>query len=420
LRRGLTQVDDPKRADYLIVNTCGFIESAKRESIEEILKLAAVKNSNGRKQRLLISGCLVQRYHEELLQEIPEIDGMLGIDQYDKIEALLDSDSAYITRPPGSYKDQHGIQILRDRPYAYLKIADGCDNRCSYCAIPAIRGGYRSRSLAAIETDVDRLLAHGTVELNLIAQDVARYGFDIGKRPLDLLQMIEMKAGHFWVRPFYLHPAHLTDDILDFFANSEKFCRYLEIPIQHVNSRLLKEMNRPYDRAGIEKLLDRIRVKLSGVTLRTTFIVGFPGETAQEFEELCSFVEEEKICRGGVFSYSREEGTAAHQYSGRIRQSTIAARQEELTRLINENAEEFNASLIGRNLEAIVERFDARSRQAIGRLFCDAPEIDFTIHIPARAVIGKGFHTVCVTGTSSEGFEGEITSAGVEGRTYGH
>jgi ribosomal protein S12 methylthiotransferase len=419
LRRGLSIVDDPKQADYLVVNTCGFIQSAKEESIEEILKLADLKNSNGRKHRLLITGCLAQRYPSELLRQIPEIDGMLGIDQYDKIDSLLDADSAYITRPPSSYKESHSLQVLRDRPFAYLKIADGCDNRCSYCAIPMIRGKYRSRSLAAISDDVDRLLEHGVRELNLIAQDVARYGLDIGKHPLALLEMLEQKPSEFWVRPFYLHPAHLTDEILDFFGASKKFCQYLEIPLQHVNSRLLKEMNRRYSRARIEKLLSSIRVKLPAAVLRTTFIVGFPGETHKEFDELCSFVEEERICRGGVFGYSREEGTAAHQFNGRHAQRTIAARQEELTRLINENAEEFNASLVGRELKMIVERFDAPSKQAIGRLFCDAPEIDFTIHVPARAVVGKGFRTVYVTGTSGEGFVGEFVGAGVEGRKHG-
>jgi ribosomal protein S12 methylthiotransferase len=419
LRRGLKVVDDPKQADYLVVNTCGFIQSAKEESIEEILKLAGLKNSNGRKRRLLITGCLAQRYSTELLEQIPEIDGMLGIDQYDKIESLLDANSAYVTRPPSSYKESHSLQVLRDRPYAYLKIADGCDNRCSYCAIPMIRGKYRSRSLDAISTDVDRLLEHGVVELNLIAQDVARYGFDIGKHPIALLEMIERKQSDFWVRPFYLHPAHLTDEILDFFAASKKFCQYLEIPIQHVNSPLLKEMGRHYSRARIEKLLNSIRVKLPAAMLRTTFIVGFPGETGKEFDELCSFVEEEGICRGGVFGYSREEGTAAHQFNGRPAQRTIAARQEELTRLINENAEEYNASLVGRELTMIVERFNASSRQAIGRLFCDAPEIDFTIHVPARTYVGKGFRTVCVTGTSEEGFVGEFVGAGAEGRKHG-
>jgi ribosomal protein S12 methylthiotransferase len=419
LRRGLRVVNDPKQADYLIVNTCGFIQSAKEESIEEILKLADLKNSNGRKRRLLITGCLAQRYSEALLKQIPEIDGMLGIDQYDRIDSLLDADSAYITRPPSSYKELHSVQMLRDRPFAYLKIADGCDHRCSYCAIPTIRGKYRSRSLDAISADVDRLLEHGVVELNLIAQDVARYGFDTGKRPLSLLEMLEQKKGDFWVRPFYLHPAHLTDEILDFLAISERFCQYLEVPLQHVNSRLLKEMGRKYNRAKIESLLSSIRMKLPAATLRTTFIVGFPGETSKEFDELCSFVEEERICRGGVFGYSREEGTAAYQFDGRLAQRTIAARQEELTRLINENAEEYNASLIGRELTMIVERFNASSKQAIGRLFCDAPEIDFTIHVPARATVGKGFRKVYVTGTSGEGFMGEFVGAGVEGRKHG-
>lgn len=366
-----------------------------------------------------MTGCLAQRYPSELLREIPEIDGMLGIDQYDKIESLLDFDSAYITRPPSSYREFQPAELLRDRPYAYLKIADGCDNRCSYCAIPSIRGGYRSRSLAAISADVDRLLAHGAVELNLIAQDVARYGFDIGSRPLKLLELLEAKVPDFWIRPFYLHPAHLTDEILDFLVSSRKFCQYLEIPFQHINSKILKRMHRHYGPVDVKNLIKSIRVKLPNTILRSTFIVGFPGETRRDFDELCSFVEEERICRGGVFGYSREEGTAAHRFDGHLASRTISARQEELTRLINENAEEFNASLVGRELQMIVERFDARSKQAVGRLYCDAPEIDFTIHVPARASVGKGFRTVLVRGTSGEGFLGEFVGVDAEGRKHG-
>lgn len=404
--------ENVEAADILIVNTCGFVQSAKEESIEEILRLAASKNANGRQRRLLVTGCLAQRYPNELLQQIREIDGMIGIDQYDKIGSLITNDSSYITRPTGSYKEIHDVQELRDRPYAYLKIADGCDNRCSYCAIPEIRGRFRSRSLAAIEAQVDRLLDNGVVELNLIAQDVAHYGFDNGDHPLDLLQMLEGKSGSFWVRPFYLHPLHLTDEILDFFSTSAKFCQYLESPLQHVNSKLLKKMNRGYDREHVDRMVSRINEKLPNAVWRTTFIVGFPGETERDFEELCVFVEETKVCRAGVFPYSHEEGTASYQYKKLLPQKTISARQEELTRLINENAEEFNASLVGKELIMLVEDFESASSHQVGRLFCDAPEIDFTIRISAKSSHPKGLHKVVITNTTIDGFEGRLVSNG--------
>jgi ribosomal protein S12 methylthiotransferase len=403
-------------ADILLVNTCAFIQSAKEESIEEILRLAAIKSSNGHQKRLLISGCLAQRYQNELLGQIPEIDGMIGIDAYDKIGSILDNDAAYVTRPPRSYREFSDVQILRDRPYAYLKIADGCSNRCSYCAIPTIRGEYRSRPLAAIAAQVDRLLENGTLELNLIAQDVAQYGFDIGKRPLDLLKMLEEKPGDFWMRPFYLHPLHLTDDILDFFAASEKFCSYLESPIQHISTKLLRKMNRGYDQKHVYRMIDRIRQKLPGAVWRTTFIVGFPGETDADFEQLCSFVEETKICRAGVFGFSREEGTPAYGYRRLVPQGTIAARQEELTRLINENAEEYNESLIGRRLTMLVEGFDRETSTVTGRLFCDAPEIDFTMRVPSTSQRRRGFRQVTVTHLTPEGFSGEFVGHGRQER----
>jgi ribosomal protein S12 methylthiotransferase len=414
-QRGIETTESAEQADYLLVNTCAFIQSAKEESIEEILKLAALKNSNGKKQRLLVSGCLSQRYPNELLKEIGEIDGMIGIDEYDKIGTLLDSDSAYITRPPSQYKEVHSVQVLRDRPFAYLKIADGCDCRCSYCAIPMMRGNFRSRRLEAISSDVDRLLEHGVVEFDLIAQDVAYYGLDIGQGPLQLLQMLEEKPGDFWVRPFYLHPKHMSDEILDFFASSKKYCGYLESPIQHISSAQLKKMNRGYDRDHVYNMVERLRRKLPDTVWRTTFIVGFPGETQKEFDELCSFVADQKIHRAGVFGYSHEEGTASFRYKSVHSQARIKERQEELTRIINENADEFNAGLIGKRLPMIVEEFDTDNLAVTGRLYCDAPEIDFTIRVPCGKPQPLGFHQVRVVDTDSEGFVGEFVPIAANG-----
>ncbi len=407
--RGLVEASDPEQADYLIVNTCAFIQSAKEESIEEILKLAAVKNSNGRQQRLLVSGCLSQRYPNELLTEIPEVDGMIGIDQYDKIESLLDADMAYVSRPPSSYKEAHSHQIIRERPFAYLKIADGCDCRCSYCAIPAMRGDFRSRSLEAISADVDRMLAAGVVELNLIAQDVAYFGYDIGKHPLDLLRMLDEKQGEFWVRPFYLHPLHMDDEILDYLATSPKYCQYLESPIQHISPKLLKRMNRGYDDEHVYAMIERLRRKLPETMWRTTFIVGFPGETKRDFDQLCDFVVEQKIARAGVFEYSHEDGTPAYKYKGTLSEQEIRERQEELERLINENAEDYNRTLLGKERLMIVEEYDREAGVMRGRLSCDAPEIDFTVRVPVLAPSKIGFQRVRLLDLADEGFLGEFT-----------
>ncbi len=411
---GFQSVDDPRLADYLIINTCGFIETARQESIEEILRLSLLKNSNGHHKRLLVTGCLAQRYHDDLVKEIPEIDGMIGIDQYDRINSILTEDKVVVAPSPTVYREFAASATHRQRSFAYLKIADGCDSGCSYCAIPAIRGRYRSRRLEAIAADIDRLLEAGVLELNLIAQDVARYGFDIGKRPLDLLELIEQRPEKFWLRPFYLHPVNITDEILDFLQDSNKFCNYLEIPIQHASTKLLQRMNRGYDRDYLERLLARISGKLPDTVWRTTFIVGFPGETEGDFKQLCDFIEEHKVCRGGVFTYSREEETAAYNFRPRPRAQTANARQEIVQNLINENAERFNLSLVGRRLSMLPETFSTTKGFATGRLYCDAPQIDFHITVPAQHLDRREFHSVQITATTPEGFVGELIDGGKE------
>lgn len=397
-------VDQAESADYLIVNTCGFIQAAKEESLNEILGLAAIKSSNGGSKRLLVTGCLAQRYSDQLLEEIPEIDGMIGIDQLDRITEILDRDAAIISPPHSSYRELAVPTVTSSRPYAYLKIADGCDSGCSYCAIPSIRGRYRSRSLEAIDRDINRYLRAGALELNLIAQDVARYGFDIGKSPLDLLELIERRPENFWLRPFYLHPRNLSDEILNFLRDSEKFCRYLEIPIQHVSSRILKAMNRGYDEMFLRRMFERVHSALPDAVIRTTFIVGFPGETNADFETLRSFVESMPLDRGGVFEYSREEGTKAYRQGRRPASNRVQERQEILEGAINENAERFNRSLVGRTLPMLLERVDKKNKTAIGRFYCDAPEIDFQVELSGEIVRPDRFQRVHVVDLNSTGF----------------
>jgi ribosomal protein S12 methylthiotransferase len=394
-------VDQPEAADYLIVNTCGFIEPAKEESIEEILQLAAVKSANGAGKRLLVTGCLAQRYHDQLLQQIPEIDGLIGIDQLDKVVTLLDEDAVYVS-PPGTCYREFATPTPRARPHAYLKIADGCDSGCSYCAIPQIRGRYRSRRLEAIEGDIERQLGAGVLEFNLIAQDVGRYGFDIGASPLALLELLENRPERFWLRPFYLHPLNLTAEIIEFLRQSQKFCNYLEVPVQHASDTILRRMNRGYDEAYLYRLFERLKLQLPGVVLRTTLMVGFPGETQADFRRLCTFVEEFSIPRGGVFVYSREEGTAAYRLGRRPASARVKERQEQIEGLLNENAERFNASQTGRTLEMLPEREQGTGGKLVGRLFSDAPQIDFTAESDG-GVLGD-FVTVRVADVTSKGF----------------
>lgn len=372
----------------------------------------AVKSSNGGGKRLLVTGCLAQRYCDQLLKDIPEIDGMIGIDQYDKIVELLDRDAALVAPPHGSYREFESPLEVLNRPYAYLKIADGCDSGCSYCAIPHIRGHYRSRSLKAIERDLDRYLQAGALEINLIAQDVARYGYDLGKTPLDLLELIEARPENFWLRPFYLHPRNISDQLLDFLKSSRKFCRYLEVPVQHASSRILEMMNRGYDEKFLYALFDRIKSALPDTVMRTTFIVGFPGETNDDFSRLCSFVEKTGFSRGGVFIYSREEGTKAFHLGRLPAAARIRERQEILENLLTENAERFNRSLVGRTLPMLPEGKGADSGRITGRFYCDAPEIDFLAELQGTESVAHDFVNVRITDVGPIGFAGVLAGEG--------
>jgi ribosomal protein S12 methylthiotransferase len=400
-------VDRPQEADYLIVNTCGFIQAAKEESLEEILELAAIKSSNGSQKRLLVTGCLAQRYVDQLLREIPEIDGMVGIDQLDKITEILDHDAAIITPPHSSYREFEAPELSR-RTSAYLKIADGCDSGCSYCAIPQIRGHYRSRSLEAIRKDLARYLEAGALELNLIAQDVARYGYDIGSSPLELLRLIEDRPEEFWLRPFYVHPRNISDDLVDFLQVSRKFCNYLEIPVQHASSRVLSQMRRGYDEKYLYHLFEKLKTRLPQTVIRTTALIGFPGETDSDFRRLQVFLEEFELPRGGVFVYSREEGTAAYRHGRLPATARVRARKEAIEAVFADNAERYNRSLICSAQSMIPESFDKDEGTVKGRLFCDAPEIDFRTAVPESENTGGGFLEVKVVDVDTEGFIAEI------------
>ena len=312
-------VDDPAQADAIFVNTCGFIEDAKQESIDAILEMAAARKKGA---KLLVTGCLAQRYSDALMEEIPEIDGLLGVKDYDKALSLLDSDirESYTS---GTERFPDGERILTTPPYsAFVKISDGCDNRCSYCAIPLIRGRYLSRPYEEIVDECERLAEGGVTEITLIAQDTSRYGNDIyGKtRMSELLRRVAAIEKVKWVRVLYCYPDTTDDELLETIAHTPKVCAYLDLPLQHINDRLLKKMNRRGSSDWIKSRIEKCRQL--GVTLRTTMIVGFPGETEEEFQELMDFVRWARFDRLGAFAYSPEEDTPAAVMPAQIDQET--------------------------------------------------------------------------------------------------
>ncbi len=379
---GFTTVDDAALADIAIVNTCGFIESAKRESIEEILELAALKKE-GKIKKLVITGCLSERYQKEMHQELPEADAVLGIGANGDIAPLLTKmmeENTYVE----SFPDKARMPLCGDRElttpsyFAYVKIAEGCDNRCSYCAIPLIRGGYRSRTMESIETECKGLVANGAKELVLIAQDTSRYGIDLyGEYSLaKLMARLCRIDGLRWLRVLYCYPDSITDELLDTMAREEKIVKYIDLPLQHASGPILKAMNRRGDRQSLTALMNKIRERVPGVVLRTTLITGFPGETEEDFTELAEFVKDVKFQRLGCFAYSQEEGTPAAELPGQLDEEVKAHRAELIMDRQMEIMERQGMELIGKTLEVLVEGYDRYAECWFGRSWRDAPDVD--------------------------------------------
>lgn len=379
---GFLPVDDAALADIAIVNTCGFIESAKRESIEEILELAALKKE-GKIKKLVITGCLSERYQKEMHQELPEADAVLGIGANGDIAPLLTKmmeENTYVE----SFPDKSRMPLCGDRElttpsyFAYVKIAEGCDNRCSYCAIPLIRGGYRSRTMESIEEECKGLVANGAKELVLIAQDTSRYGIDLyGEYSLaKLMARLCRIEGLRWLRVLYCYPDSITDELLDTMAREEKIVKYIDLPLQHASGPILKAMNRRGDRQSLTALMKKIREKVPGVVLRTTLITGFPGETEEDFTELAEFVKDVKFQRLGCFAYSQEEGTPAAELPGQLDEEVKAHRAELIMDRQMEIMERQGMELIGKTLEVLVEGYDRYAECWFGRSWRDAPDVD--------------------------------------------
>jgi len=376
---GMFLSSDPEDADILMVNTCGFIEAAKRESVEEILKAAALKTKSGKK-KLIVYGCLAKRSGEELLKEVPEIDALWGVGEDEKIveycrKAIAPASPSKITRAK-----IRGVGILSDTPYAYLKIAEGCDRKCAYCVIPGIRGGFRSAPPEEIIKEAKRLVRAGAKELIVVAQDITSYGKDFGGYNLSrLLREIAAVRGDFRIRLLYLYPSSINEELIDTIASEEKICKYIDMPLQHSEEKMLRLMGRGGSRAHFKKLVSKLRKKIPGVSIRTTFIVGFPQETEEDFKGLMSFIEEVRFDRLGAFVYSKEEGTPAAGLKGQVAKKI---KQERYERLMSAQAAislEKNKELVGRRFRALVDETDGSV--AIARTCSQAPEIDGVVII---------------------------------------
>lgn len=381
---GFKIVNDPAEADLIIINTCGFIEDAKRDSIESILDMTTYKEDYP-DVKILVTGCLAERYRSEIFEEIPEVDAVIGIGANNDIVKLchdiLDGEKVELY-PPKENLCIEGERLLTTPPYtAYLKIAEGCSNHCTYCAIPSIRGEYRSRPSESILAEAKRLADGGVKELIVVAQDVTRYGEDIyGKNALvPLLKALCQINGLEWIRLLYLYPERIDETLINTIAENDKIVKYLDVSIQHCNENVLKRMNRRGNRESLTKLFNTIREKIPNVAIRTTLIAGFPGETEEEFEELCEFADAMKFERMGCFAYSEEEGTPAAEMDGMLDPDERARRADIINERQSAVLDALNESLIGTTLPVITEGYDSYTDTYFGRTYMDAPEVDTQI-----------------------------------------
>ena len=410
---GYELVSDPEGADVAVLNTCGFIDSAKSEAIQNILELAALKDA-GKLGKLLVAGCLSQRYQDELEQEMPEVDGVLGTGSYtDIVSALEEVTAGGHPRRFGDidHTEEDGARVVSTPPYtAYLKIAEGCDNRCSYCIIPYLRGRYRSRSMESLLAEAKTLADRGVQELIVIAQDITRYGTDLyGRRRLGDLLTELCKLPFHWIRLHYLYPDEVDDDLIDVIAREHKILKYIDIPLQHINDGILKAMNRRSTKAEIIALLNKLRQRLPGLVLRTSLICGLPGEGEAEFEELCQFLQDAGIERAGIFQFSPEEGTPAAVMEHQVEPEVAARRVELLVELQSRVMDAYNESRLGETLEVLCEGFDPEMGCYAGRSYADSPDVDGRVFFTAAGLVPAGtFVNVRITGTSDGDLTGEI------------
>ena len=425
---GMEITADAEEADVLIVNTCAFIDSAKEESIEAILEAhqrRGLRKKAG--QKLVVSGCMSQRFSKELAAEIPEVDAFMGLDQVADagkiIQQVVAKESApplNLVTPKPRYIPDYTTPRFRLTPkhYSYLKIAEGCNHPCSFCVIPQMRGRHRSRPLESVETEIRNLVEEGIKEINLISQDTTYYGMDLWqekagpRQPVDsargptltrLLERIEAIPGEFWVRLLYTHPAHWSQELIDAIAASSKVAKYVDMPLQHIDEEMLRMMHRETSRQHIEDLIHAIREGIPGIALRTTFIVGFPGETEEHFESLLEFIERTRFERLGIFTYSQEEGSRAAKMDGQVPPAVKNARYRRAMTLQQKIAAEIAQSMVGREINVLVEE------PLIGRSESDAPDVDTRVLLSRTAPVGQ-FAKVRVSGTQVYDLRGDVVA----------
>ncbi len=415
-KEGYAFTDDEKEAEIIIINSCCFIGDAKEESIQTILEMASLKET-GVCKALIVTGCLTQRYQDEFLKELPEVDGVLGIASWQEIGRVVKE--ALEKKYPHIFYDNNLLPktdaervVTTGGYYAHLKIAEGCDKHCTYCIIPKIRGHYRSVPMDELVEEAEKLAEQGVRELILVAQETTLYGVDLyGKKTLpELIRRLAKIPGIYWIRLQYCYPEEITDDLMEVIASEPKVCHYLDIPIQHGSDRILKRMGRRTDSRQIREMVEKLRKKIPDIALRTTLITGFPGETEEDFEELMDFVDEMEFERLGVFAYSQEEDTPAATMEQQIPEEIKQDRRDQVMELQQEIAFEKSQSMVGRVLDVMIEGKVADENAYVGRTYMDAPGVDGYIFVQTGVELMSGdFVKVNVTGAVEYDLIGELS-----------
>lgn len=415
-RDGHTFTDDEQEAEIIVINTCCFIGDAKEESINTILEMAELKET-GNCKALIVTGCLAQRYKQEIIDEIPEVDGILGTTTYDEISTVLNR----VLGGEGGVSCFHDLnalpQVETERIittggyYAFLKIAEGCDKYCTYCIIPSLRGSYRSVPMERILAEARQLAEKGVKELILVAQETTLYGVDLyGKKMLpELLRELAKIPGIYWIRIQYCYPEEITDELIEAIKTEEKVCNYLDIPIQHASDAILKRMNRKTNQSQLREMIGKLRREIPDIALRTTMIAGFPGETEEDHEEVMAFVDEMEFERLGVFAYSAEEDTPAASFPDQIPEKVKEERRDAIMELQQEVAFDKSAAMVGRVLDVMIEGKVADEAAYVGRTYMDAPNVDGYIFVNTGELFMSGdFVKVKVTGSAEYDLIGEV------------
>lgn len=414
--RGYELVTEKEDATVIIVNTCGFIDAAKEESVNTILDMAELKQTANLKA-LIVSGCLTQRYKEELMKEMPEIDGIVGTGDFHKINEIVDEALAgkkpiLVGNPIFNYDQALPRRVTTPRYTAYVKIAEGCDNACTFCSIPIMRGKFRSRSMESIIAEVEQLAAQGVREISLIAQDSTNYGTDLydGFMLPALLNKVSEVNGIEWVRLHYAYPGFFTDELIDTIASNPKVCKYVDMPLQHSEDRILKRMRRPGRQQDARALIEKIRARIPNVSLRTSLIVGFPGETEEDFENLKQFIRDVEFDRLGVFAYSQEQDTPASRLPDQVPDDVKEYRANTLMEIQREISNIRNGHRVGETVDVLIEKYDGRNDVYVGRSQYDAPEIDGEVFVKGNELKIGEVTKVRITHSFEFDLSGEVVA----------